>query len=157
MNPINIRLCKGLWDNFDKCGHEADLTELSVMFACSWETASCIKGGQTEMWNLAGIYIWLTASNLKQKRNCTKKNPLNLKQNERGKPYKHKLTPLPSDQEVSHISESTDLTAWLVSPRKLSGRVIRTKPVCTGEGVGMRVSGCISLCSSLVVEVDPKD
>lgn len=44
MNPINIRLCKGLWDNFDKCSHEADLTELSVMFVCSWGTASCTRG-----------------------------------------------------------------------------------------------------------------
>lgn len=45
MNPINIRLCKGLWDNFDKCSHEADLTELSVMFVCSWETTSRTKVG----------------------------------------------------------------------------------------------------------------
>lgn len=57
MNPINIRLCKGLWDNFDKCGHEADMTKLSVMFVCSWETASCIKGGQTETGNLTGLYF----------------------------------------------------------------------------------------------------
>lgn len=55
MNPINIRLCKGLWDNFDKCGHEADPTELSVMFVCSWGTASCTKRGQTETENLAGL------------------------------------------------------------------------------------------------------
>ena len=57
MNPINIRLCKELWDNFDKCGHEADLTELSVIFVCSWGTASCTKRGQTEMASLAGLYF----------------------------------------------------------------------------------------------------
>lgn len=57
MNLINIRFCKGLWDNFDKCGHEADLTELSVIFVCSWGTASCTKWGQTEMGSLAGLYF----------------------------------------------------------------------------------------------------
>lgn len=45
MNPINIRLCKGLWDNFDKCGHEADLTELSVIFVCSWGNCFMHKMG----------------------------------------------------------------------------------------------------------------
>lgn len=62
MNPINIRLCEGLWDNFDKCGHEADLTQLSVMFVCSWRTASCTKWGQTEMGSLTGLYFWATVS-----------------------------------------------------------------------------------------------
>lgn len=54
MNPINIRLCKGLWDNFDKCGHGADPTELSVMFVCSWGTVLHTKRGQTETQKLAG-------------------------------------------------------------------------------------------------------
>lgn len=52
MNPINIHLCKGLWDKFDKCGHEADLTELSVMFVCSWGTATCTRRGRAEMGSL---------------------------------------------------------------------------------------------------------
>lgn len=52
MNPINIRFCKGLWDKFDKCGREADLTKLSVMFVCSWGTASCTRGGRDEMGSL---------------------------------------------------------------------------------------------------------
>ena len=54
MNPINIRLCKGLWDNFDKCGHGADPTELSVMFVCSRGTVLHTKRGQTETQKLAG-------------------------------------------------------------------------------------------------------
>lgn len=57
MNPINIHLCKELWDNFDKCGHEADLTELSVIFVCSWGTASCTKRGQTETASLVSLYF----------------------------------------------------------------------------------------------------
>lgn len=34
MNPINIRLCKELWDNFDKCGWEARLIEPSTTLVC---------------------------------------------------------------------------------------------------------------------------
>lgn len=45
MNFINIRFCKGFWDNFDKCGYEVDLIELSVMFVCLWGRVLCIKGG----------------------------------------------------------------------------------------------------------------
>lgn len=51
MNPINIRFCKELWDNFDKCDHEADLTELSVMFVCSWGTFH-EKNGDRLRWKI---------------------------------------------------------------------------------------------------------
>lgn len=80
MNPINICLCKGLWDNFDKCGHEADLTELSVMFLCSQGTASCLKGGQAEMTSLTAICD--LASSLKYKCDCTENNNKKLMQTE---------------------------------------------------------------------------
>lgn len=46
MNPINIRLCKGLWDNFDKCGSEAYLTEPSAMLVRSQPIAACTEGAQ---------------------------------------------------------------------------------------------------------------
>lgn len=51
MNPINIRLCKELWDNFDKCGWEAELTEPSATLLCvhspSLHTQKGAKGGHS--------------------------------------------------------------------------------------------------------------
>lgn len=57
MNPINIHFCKALWDNLDKCGHEADMTELSVIFGCSWGTTSYTNGARSEIESLAGLFL----------------------------------------------------------------------------------------------------
>lgn len=46
MNSINIGLCKELWDNFDKWGWEAQLTEPSTTSVCSQPIAAHTEGGK---------------------------------------------------------------------------------------------------------------